>query len=46
MSIYNLDKKCEGPDSNRRITSETDLESVAFDLAWLPSHEDNNPVIF
>ena len=24
---------------NRRTSSGTDLESVAFDLAWLPSHE-------
>lgn len=29
---------CEGPDSNRRTSAGTDLESVAFNRAWLPSH--------
>ena len=28
--------KCGGPDSNRRIPTETDLESVAFNLARQP----------
>ena len=28
---------CEGPDLNRRTPARTDLESVAFDRAWLPS---------
>ena len=30
---------CEGPDLNRGTPARTDLESVAFDRAWLPSHE-------
>jgi hypothetical protein len=30
---------CEGPDLNRGTPSRTDLESVAFDRAWLPSLE-------
>ena len=28
----------EGPDLNRGTPARTDLESVAFDRAWLPSH--------
>ena len=28
--------KCGGPDSNRRIPTKTDLESVAFNLARQP----------
>ena len=28
---------CEGPDLNRGTPARTDLESVAFDRAWLPS---------
>lgn len=28
---------CEGPDLNRGTPAGTDLESVAFDRAWLPS---------
>ena len=31
---------CEGPDLNRGTPARTDLESVAFDRAWLPSHGD------
>ena len=30
-------KMCEGPDLNRGTPARTDLESVAFDRAWLPS---------
>ena len=30
---------CEGPDLNRGTPARTDLESVAFDRAWLPSRE-------
>ena len=30
---------CEGPDLNRGTPARTDLESVAFDRAWLPSLE-------
>ena len=36
-------RKCGGPDSNRRIPAETDLESVAFNLARQPPPE---PLIY
>ncbi len=32
----NIKEKCGGPDSDRRIPTKTDLESVAFDQALQP----------
>ena len=34
--VISKNTKCGGPDSNRRIPTETDLESVAFNLARQP----------
>ncbi|GEM_PF-6756304 len=39
-------KECGGPDSNRRIPAETDLESVAFDLARRPPLSYRESIIF
>ncbi len=36
LHMYLSNYKCGGPDSNRRTPAETDLESVAFNLARQP----------
>ena len=38
-SVPENQEMCEGPDLNRGTPARTDLESVAFDRAWLPSLE-------
>ena len=38
INTFRKIKMCEGPDLNRGTPARTDLESVAFDRAWLPSH--------
>ena len=42
--ILNPWLKCGGPDSNRRIPTEADLESAAFDLARQPPRDFANIV--
>ena len=37
INLLHRIKMCEGPDLNRGTPARTDLESVAFDRAWLPS---------
>ena len=38
-------KKCRGRDLNPRTSTGTDLESVAFDQAWLPLQQESENVL-